>query len=198
MWTNFASGKSSSSTLIHTLCEWAEANPFLVYFDLFNGSGYDIACADADGPITYEFTGDSLHYEYCDWSPKFSDQLFLIHLGQKQSSEASLKSFLKKRIKKTDIQTGADLTDAFIKATTLSSLEKVIAEHEKFIGDILDECPIKKGRFPDYWGQVKSLGSWGGDMALVTSDRSPKETEAFFKAQGINHFSSFSEIVVNP
>ena len=190
-------GLGSSSTLIHTLCEWAEANPFLVYFDLFNGSGYDIACADADGPITYEFTGDSLHYESCDWNPKFSDQLFLIHLGQKQSSEASLKSFLKKRVKKADIQTGNELTEAFIKAGSLSALEKVIQEHEKFMGGILDQCPLKQGRFPDYWGEVKSLGAWGGDMALVTSARSPKDTEAFFKEQGISHFSAFNDIVVN-
>lgn len=189
-------GLGSSSTLLFMMCEWAEANPYLVYFDLFNGSGYDIACADADGPITYQFNGDSLNIDSVDWKPDFLDQLYLIPLGKKQSSEESLKGFLKKRIKKADIQKGSDLSEAFIAAKSLTAFEKVIAEHEAFIGSLLEKKPIKEEHYSDYWGQVKSLGAWGGDMALVTSNKSKAETAAYFSQKGIKDFFSLAEMVI--
>jgi len=189
-------GLGSSSTLIHLLCQWAEANPYLVYFNLFNGSGYDIACADADGPILYQFNGDSLDVNPVDWNPDFIDQLFLIPLGNKQSSEESLKGFLKKKIKKSDIADGTTLSEAFYHAKNLKGLEKVIQEHECCIGKIIGQKQIKEERFSDYWGQIKSLGAWGGDMALVTSDRSKADTEAYFKEKNIDSVLSFKDVAL--
>lgn len=189
-------GLGSSSTLIHLLCQWAEANPYLVYFNLFNGSGYDIACADADGPILYQFKGDSLDVNPVDWNPEFIDQLFLIPLGQKQNSEESLKGFLKKKIKKSDISDGTALSEAFLKEKNLKGLEKVICEHECCLGKILGKEAIKKERFSDYWGQIKSLGAWGGDMALVTSDRSADETKKYFRDKKIDTVLSFKDIAL--
>ena len=46
-------GLGSSSTLIYCVAEWAEVNPLMLYFKIDDGSGYDVACAFADGPITY-------------------------------------------------------------------------------------------------------------------------------------------------
>jgi hypothetical protein len=53
---------------------------------------------------------------------------------------------------------------------------------------------VKDKFFKDYWGQVKSLGAWGGDFAMVTSDRSPSETRDYFAEKGFTTFIPFSEI----
>ena len=46
-------GLGTSSTLIYLLAEWAGIDPFELQFQIFGGSGYDIACAGAKGPILY-------------------------------------------------------------------------------------------------------------------------------------------------
>ena len=189
-------GLGTSSTLIYLLSTWAEANPYFVYFDLFEGSGYDVACADADGPLTYQYTGDNIHLESCDWKPDFVDKIYVVHLGKKQDTATSLRQFLKLKVKKADLNEGTELTEAFIKATNLSQFEKCIAQHEGLMASVLKKTTIKEDRFPDYWGQVKSLGAWGGDMALVTSDRPADETQTYFSEKGISTFQRFADFVL--
>lgn len=189
-------GLGTSSTLLYLLSTWAEANPFLVYFDVFDGSAYDIACADADGPITYEFTGDSIHFESVEWSPSFLDHLYLIHLGQKQDTALSLRDFLKKKIKKSDVDTASQMTDDFLAANDLKTFEATIKDHEQKMSQWIGQDPVQCQRFGDYWGAIKSLGAWGGDMALVTSDRDQKTTAEYFDKMGIAHFMPFKDLVI--
>lgn len=189
-------GLGTSSTLIHLLSTWAEANPYLVYFDVANGSGYDIACADADGPLLYEYQGDSLHIESVDWNPAYVDNLFVIYQGQKQNSSTSVRDFLKMKVKRDDIEKGSEMTQHFLAAESLGEFERMIESHENFLAGILNKPTLKEERFKDYWGAVKSLGAWGGDMALVTSNRPQSETQAYFEAKGIKHFSPFSDLVL--
>jgi len=47
-------GLGTSSTLIHLIAQWAKCDPFELLFEAFGGSGYDIACAGADSPISYQ------------------------------------------------------------------------------------------------------------------------------------------------
>ena len=47
-------GFGSSSTLIANLARWANVNPYELLKLTFGGSGYDIACATAEGPIYYQ------------------------------------------------------------------------------------------------------------------------------------------------
>ena len=47
-------GLGSSSTLIANLARWANVNPYELLKLSFGGSGYDIACATAEGPIYYQ------------------------------------------------------------------------------------------------------------------------------------------------
>jgi hypothetical protein len=54
---------------------------------------------------------------------------------------------------------------------------------------------VKDIHFSDYWGEVKSLGAWGGDFAMVTSDRSPHETREYFENKGFSTVIPFSEII---
>jgi mevalonate kinase len=189
-------GLGTSSTLIYLLSTWAEANPYFVYFDLFEGSGYDVACANAEGPLVYQFTGDNIHLESCGWKPGYLDKLYIIHLGQKQDTSTSLREFLKLKVNKTDLKEGTELTEAFLHARSLSQLEKCVGEHESLLSTILKKPTIKEDRFSDYWGQVKSLGAWGGDMALVTSNKADAETKEYFSKKGISIFEKFEDFVL--
>ena len=49
-------GLGSSSTLIANLARWANVNPYELLKMTFGGSGYDIACATAEGPIYYQLS----------------------------------------------------------------------------------------------------------------------------------------------
>ena len=45
-------GLGSSSTLVN-IALWANCNPYQLLENSFGGSGYDIGCAQAEGPITF-------------------------------------------------------------------------------------------------------------------------------------------------
>ena len=47
--------------------------------------------------------------------------------------------------------------------------------------------------FSDFWGEVKSLGAWGGDFVLVTSDRSLETTRAYFQERGFEQFFRYQD-----
>ena len=118
-------GLGSSSTLIANLARWANVNPYELLKMTFGGSGYDIACATAEGPIYYQLstTESALRQaqgpqgpkvvepveieirrsqtptptvEPIDFNPSFADHLFFIYQGQKQSSSKEIKAFLGK------------------------------------------------------------------------------------------------------
>ena len=118
-------GLGSSSTLIANLARWADVNPYELLKLTFGGSGYDIACATAEGPIYYQLsTSESALrqaqgplgpkvvepveieirrsqtptpiVEPIDFNPPFADHLFFVYQGQKQSSSKEIKAFLAK------------------------------------------------------------------------------------------------------
>ena len=189
-------GLGSSSTLVYLISEWAEANPFLVLFDSFEGSGYDVACAGADGPILYQLSDDALHYESCDFDPPFKDQLYFVHLGEKADSQEAVKKFLKgKKPSASIIDRISELTLAMVSEKKLSNFEKQIDEHNSIMADLLPLEPPSRSQFSDYWGKVKPLGAWGGDFVMVTSDRSEKETRDYFNDKGFSVFLPYKEII---
>ena len=87
------------------------------------------------------------------------------------------------------------LTREMLSARELQTFNKVIRTHEDIIAKALNYEKIRDQQFSDYWGEVKSLGAWGGDFALVTSDRTPSETRDYFSAKNLNTLIPFGEIV---
>ena len=55
---------------------------------------------------------------------------------------------------------------------------------------------VKESRFPDYWGIVKSLGAWGGDFVMVTSNKSLEETCTYFESNGHSIVIPYDEIIL--
>lgn len=191
-------GLGSSSTLTHMMAEWADVSPFLLHFKVSNGSGYDVACAAADGPITYEYTGDSLHFEEVDFNPSFKKHLYFVHLNEKQSSKEALDYYFKKvKSKKSTAKELTQLTDAVLASKKIEDFQSIICEHEEIVSKTIKKETIKNERFSDFWGCVKSLGAWGGDFALVSSTESEAKTKKYFSDKGYNVVVPFDDMVVN-
>ena len=190
-------GLGSSSTLISLLAEWADVNPFLLHFKVSDGSGYDVACAGADAPIIYTLQDDSLHYEEVDFNDALKKKMYFVHLNEKQSSAEAVKYYFKKvKSKKSIAKDITAITDEVLAATNLSTLEELLNKHEDIVAKAMDMPTVKSQRFSDYWGTVKSLGAWGGDFVMATSDKSPADTKKYFASKGFNTVLPFSEMCI--
>lgn len=188
-------GLGSSSTLLNNIATWAQINPYKLLSDTFGGSGYDIACAKAKGPITYLRAKTDPTVETISFCPSFRHQIFFIHLNQKQNSRDSIAQY--RAIEKKHID---DLlkqvnvyTDQMIQAETLNEFESIIYNHESFLADILQTSTVKNRLFSDYPGAIKSLGGWGGDFVMATGTF---EDMTYFKERGYETILSYDDMVL--
>jgi len=190
-------GLGSSSTLVSLLAQQTQTDPYRLLADSFGGSGYDIACATAAGPIFYQRTPEELPVvSPANWLPPFHEQLFFAYQGHKQNSREGIRYYRELG----GVQAGlldevSDLTRAFFAAQTLAEASKVAAAHEDFISTILQMERVQTERFADFPGVVKSLGAWGGDFALVFSPWPAAKTRAYFNEKGCPAVLNFSELV---
>ena len=68
----------------------------------------------------------------------------------------------------------------------------LINEHEKIISNKIKKKPVKNLLFNDFEGSIKSLGAWGGDFVLASSENNSKN---YFKRKGFETSFSFDEII---
>ncbi|CAM1348253.1 MULTISPECIES: GYDIA family GHMP kinase [Tenacibaculum] len=187
-------GLGSSSTLINNIATWANVNPFTLLWNAFSGSGYDIACAKHNTPILYKLREKQPLVEEVNFKPSFSEELFFIHLNQKQNSREGIAHYKKHRVEaKTLIPEIDNLTQEFLKAKTSKDLDKIIIEHEQIISSITKQITVKERLFSDYFGEVKSLGAWGGDFVLATGN---EDTISYFKQKGFDTVLSYKEMIL--
>ena len=189
-------GLGSSSSLIYNLAEWSDNNPYFVYFDVENGSGYDIACAGADGPILYTKSDESLQISDVDFNPAYKDRIFFLPLGKKVRSTEEVEKFKKRKIKPSKIEHISKLSHDLVQLKSLPQFEKWIEEHEVTTSQILGRPTIKEERFSDFPGQIKSLGAWGGDLVLITAPNGLKEATAYFEKKELTGLIPFDHIVL--
>lgn len=189
-------GLGSSSTLIYNMSGWADVNPYHLYFDVSDGSGYDVACAGADGPILYTLGDGSLNVEEVEIPFTFKENLYFVPLGNKVSSNDAVKLAKKKNPEKKIIDRISSLSEKVLELKTLNSFNSWIEEHENIVSQFIGTTRIKQSHFPDFWGEIKSLGAWGGDMILVTSDKSRAETESYFKSKSYDTVLSYKELIL--
>jgi mevalonate kinase len=188
-------GLGSSSTLIHLIAEWAEIMPLELYLKCENGSGYDVACAGAKGPIEFINSPEEVSYTPVDFKPSFADQLFFVHLGQKQSSDDGIQAYLKAvKDKKNLVKTITDITENVQEVKDLSSFKKLMEEHESVIAKHTGFTPIKAERFSNFDGTIKSLGAWGGDFVLATGDKD--YVQQYFTGKGLTTIIPYKEMVL--
>lgn len=190
-------GLGSSSTLIYNLASWAYVAPFELLFKTLGGSGYDIACAQSNGPIVYQYSDQGPTWKTVEFNPAFSKQLYFVYLGNKQNSREAIEKFESKYEEdNSQIEHMNQLTRNMVEASDCKEFNELICEHEKIVSEVLGCETIKQSRFSDYWGEIKSLGAWGGDFVLVTSDRDFEETKAYFNNRGLNEVYRYDDFVL--
>ncbi len=199
-------GLGSSSTLIANLARWANIDPYELLKMTFGGSGYDIACATAEGPIYYQVKtevpepveGPTPMVEPIDFNPPFADHLFFIYQGKKQSSSKEVKAFLEKTNPidlRKDIESVSEISRAVPKCQTLDEFAMLMQCHERFITRCIGQEPVQK-RFPDFEGVLKSLGAWGGDFILAATDWTEDQVKDYFKRKGLEVIFGYKEMVL--
>ena len=161
-------GLGSSSTFTSLLAQCAGVNALQHFRTVHGGSGYDLACATADGPILYQLQDEEGIVRPATIDFDFTDDLGFVYLGNKQLTSESLNLVQRKPFSPAQIQTFNDLTDAFLNAAHVDDLERIIEEHESILSKHLCLPKVKEKHFLSYPGAAKSLGGWGGDFALVT------------------------------
>jgi mevalonate kinase len=189
-------GLGSSSTLIHNMASWADVSPYHLYFDVEEGSGYDVACAGAEGPILYTLGDGSIDLEEIEFHPKFMDKLFFLPLGKKTSSKEAIQNFKKSKPDKKLIDEASELTKKLLNIQSLDAFESWIKEHEQLIKRFTGIERIKDQLFSDYPGEVKSLGAWGGDMVLITAKSNQSDTENYFKSKGFDKLIPYHDLIL--
>ncbi len=189
-------GLGTSSSLIHCVAQWAEIQSFDLHFRVSNGSGYDIACAASDGPLTYKLTDDEISYSEIDFNPPFLSKIYFVHLGKKQSSSEAINKYLKSAKKRKDaVASITELTKKALATKSASEFGALMREHEKLISSLIDMPSIAE-QFPDLKGDIKSLGAWGGDFAMVLSGEPIANLKAYFKNHGLDVVIPYKEMAL--
>ncbi len=184
-------GLGSSSTLIINVASWAKINPYDLLNFTFGGSGYDIACGLAKKPIFFTKKEKKNHVETITFSPPFADQLYFVYLNHKKNSQQAIKEFELKNLSNYHIEELNSLTNVISSTNNLNEFEKAIEDHERIIGSIINQRPIKEDLFTDFSGSIKSLGAWGGDFILVSKGSSSLD---YFEKKGLTTILSWKEM----
>lgn len=187
-------GLGSSSTLINNIARWAQVDAFILSNRTLGGSGYDIACANSDQALTYQLKNGLPIIQKVHFDPGFKESLFFVYLNKKQNSREGIEKF---RASKFDDLTLVDeisaITEQIQSTVSLTDFENLLKNHEKIIAGILSTDPVQKRLFPDYFGQTKSLGAWGGDFILATGN---EKTPAYFEKKGYHTLFPYSDMIL--
>ena len=190
-------GFGSSSTLISNIAWWADVSPFELLRLTFGGSGYDIACARVDSPIFYQLTDTGPKIEEVTFNPLFKEQIYFVYLGKKQKSTESIKSFQSSAIfNKDDLKTISSISEQIITTKSLPDFEQLLNEHERIMATILKRPTVKSLLFNNFEGTVKSLGGWGGDFVLLSSNQPDSTFRADMKKRGYPVVFGYEELVL--
>ncbi|MFY0674672.1 MAG: GHMP kinase [Bacteroidia bacterium] len=194
---NLQWGFGSSSTLVSLIAQWAQVDPYKIQFESFGGSGYDIACAIAKGPIIYqkwpEPKATSIRMDF-----PFKDHLYFVYLGQKQDSREGIKHYraMENAQKEETILKLNLITENIAKCDSLVTFCADLKRHEDLVANAIDTKTVQQRFFSDFDGQTKSLGAWGGDFILAASAWDKAEVEEYFNSKGFDTVLAFSETVL--
>lgn len=172
-------GLGSSSTLIHLLGQWAKINPFKLLKNSFTGSGYDIACAGAKGPIMYQLEEGCPKFREVNFKPSFSHQIHFIYLGEKQFSDREIKKYTSLNFDREVLKSKvSEISEMLLSISDSNTFCALLEEHENLLSATLHYTKVKDRFFSTIPGTFKSLGAWGGDFCLfIGEDYSLKEIE---------------------
>ena len=188
-------GLGTSSTLINNIAQWFQIDAFELLHKSFGGSGYDIACAQNNTPITYTLVNGDPIIEKVVFEPEFTQNLYFVYLNQKRNSKSAIADYHTNKTSQLSnyIATINELTQDIIEAKDLELFTQLLNQHETVLSEILKTETVKDTLFPDFDGAIKSLGAWGGDFVLVISKENPK---SYFVAKGYETVIPYEEMIL--
>lgn len=188
-------GLGTSSTLINNIAQWFQINAFELLKESFGGSGYDIACAQNNCPITYALSNGIPTIEPVSFNPKFTQNLYFVYLNQKRNSRSAIAEYHSNKTSQLSnyINSINTLTQNIITANDLDAFTQLLHQHETILSGILKTDTIQNSLFADFDGAIKSLGAWGGDFVLVVSKENPKP---YFVAKGYETVIPYGEMIL--
>ena len=186
-------GLGSSSTLISNLSKISGVNPYTINNKIFKGSGYDIACAESISPILYKLDKDQKIINEVSFKPSFNEHIYFVYLNKKQNSISEIERYNENKASVSIINEISNITSEIIVCNSLDRFNKLIEAHELIISKLISKKTIKDALFKDFDGSIKSLGAWGGDMIMVTSQIDPSK---YFIKKGYSTIFKFKELLV--
>ena len=187
-------GLGTSSTLINNIAQWFQIDAFKLLQKSFGGSGFDIACAQNNTPVTYQVVNSEPVVEQVRFNPTFKDQIYFVYLNKKRDSKEAIANFRKKQKNlSAEIKQVSQMTDELLQIQDLETFVSFFKTYEQNLGEILEIPTIQKELFSDFNGLVKSLGGWGGDFVMVASEHNPTE---YFKEKGYNIIIPYNDMIL--
>jgi len=195
---DMAWGFGTSSTLINNLAQWAQIDSFELNQKVSKGSGYDIACANAVQPIIYQLINQQPFYKIVKFAPSFLPHLNLVYLNKKMPTEANIAGYLSKTsINQTVIEEIDQITNRIVSCECFTDFQRLILLHEGIVAKCLQEVPVKNRLFPDFEGEIKSLGAWGGDFVLTASLFPFERQKNYFEQKGYSTIFPLNDVILN-
>lgn len=189
-------GLGSSSSLVSNISFWANCNPYELNRKIFNGSGYDIACARSNLPLRFHLNEkNEPEVEQIDFSPSYNKHLFFIWLNRKQNTREGINQIKNIDTYKDEIKLINEISTKIMICDNLSDFQQLINKHEELISHLLQTRKVKDRLFPDFNGAIKSLGAWGGDFILATTTSNYNEVKNYFENKGYHTVFRYNEVI---
>ncbi len=177
-------GLGSSSTLVYFLGELLRVNCYDLLQLSFGGSGYDLACAAAAGPLLYRKSVPFPKVTPLNWSPEWLRQTYFVYLNKKQNSREGIAAYRATAGDPELIKRTSGLTRELLAAPHLRAAARTLRAHEDLVAGALRLTPVQERLFSDFGGVVKSLGAWGGDFVWALSALPAEKVTAYFNGRG--------------
>ena len=186
-------GLGTSSTLINNISKWAEINPYELLKKTFGGSGYDLACAEANSPILFSLNSGKEKVIPVNFNPILKKNLFFIYQNKKQNTKKSLEEYQNQNLfDKSTINRISKISQDLMSASNINEFRKLIDYHENIMSSVLKIDSINK-KFSDYEGSIKSLGAWGGDFFLAVG---PEDSLDYFKKRNYKIGYKYADFIL--
>ena len=187
-------GLGSSSTLIDLIAQWAEVDSYALLKDSFGGSGYDLACARATGPILFELINSNPKVQSVEFTPPNVNDCYFIYLGQKQTSKNEIAKYSQLTFDRALLKSKiTEITNQITNTVSNTEFCSLLETHESELAKILNYPVVKQLHFQNVEGTFKSLGAWGGDFVLFTG---PTKSLDLIKSLGYTTIISWNDMLV--
>lgn len=190
-------GLGSSSTLVAALAKWLRVDPYALLAKTFGGSGYDLACAVATGPIIYERKAPAPKVTELSWHPEWLNNTYFVYQNQKQNSREGIKAYRATTVMEKSKAAIGEITTALLSPTLhLRAAAQLLGKHERIVSETLGIPTVQESLFSDFPGQLKSLGAWGGDFLWALSEESPEKVHDYFNSNGYPTVIPYQDMVL--